>query len=286
MAQLLEPYPEFCGGASASQEPVGFSNYNSLQATYTHRVTQGLIFMASYTYSKFLADAGGPEEWASHQQRRRYGFAIHYDLAAEKSASDSTDVPQSLVLNYMVYELPRLGEVRKSVARHEQVRRCRCWWMASIRNYSRPGRIPAIDRQCQCQLRESLGRQSTRERRAGVEFQERHMPQWPSGGEQDLLVPIRCLLRKRTHTHSAMPPVTSPICGLLDTSTRIWESKNGSTSQRNSACSFTSLAFQMFNAFNHTNFDSPDINLGDSTMGQIGGSQGARQVQLALKITR
>jgi hypothetical protein len=43
---------------------------------------------------------------------------------------------------------------------------------------------------------------------------------------------------------------------------------------------------QMFNALNHANFDSPDINLGDSTMGEIGGTQGARQVQLSLKITR
>jgi len=43
---------------------------------------------------------------------------------------------------------------------------------------------------------------------------------------------------------------------------------------------------QMFNAFNHTNFDSPDINIGDSTMGQISNTQGARQVQLSLKLVR
>ena len=30
-AQLLLPYPEFCGGDGASAEPIGFSNYNSLQ---------------------------------------------------------------------------------------------------------------------------------------------------------------------------------------------------------------------------------------------------------------
>ncbi len=101
--QLLLPYPEFCGSTAASTEPVGFDNYNSLQTAFTHRVTQGLIFMASYTYSKFLDDAGGPEEWASISSG---GGSIrnYYDLRAEKSV-DSTDVPQSLVLNY-VYELP------------------------------------------------------------------------------------------------------------------------------------------------------------------------------------
>ena len=65
--------------------------------------------MASYTYSKFLDDVGGPEEWGSVSSG---GGSIrnYYDLAAEKSV-DSTDIPQSLVLNY-VYELP-LGRGRK-----------------------------------------------------------------------------------------------------------------------------------------------------------------------------
>jgi hypothetical protein len=45
---------------------------------------------------------------------------------------------------------------------------------------------------------------------------------------------------------------------------------------------------QMFNAFNHANFDSPDINLGDAatTMGQASNTQGPRQVQLSLKLVR
>jgi hypothetical protein len=44
-AQLLLPYPEFCGGDGASQEPIGISNYNSLQASFTHRISLGLTFM-------------------------------------------------------------------------------------------------------------------------------------------------------------------------------------------------------------------------------------------------
>jgi hypothetical protein len=45
---------------------------------------------------------------------------------------------------------------------------------------------------------------------------------------------------------------------------------------------------QMFNAFNHANFDSPDINLGDAltTMGEASNTQGPRQVQLSLKLVR
>jgi hypothetical protein len=43
---------------------------------------------------------------------------------------------------------------------------------------------------------------------------------------------------------------------------------------------------QLFNAFNHANFLSPDTNIGDKVMGQSTGTMGARQVQLSLKLTR
>ena len=39
--QLLLPYAEFCDSISNGQAPVGFSNYNALQATYTHKITAG-----------------------------------------------------------------------------------------------------------------------------------------------------------------------------------------------------------------------------------------------------
>jgi hypothetical protein len=56
VAQSLMPYPEFCGGVSATDEPVGINNYNALQASFKHRFGAGLIFTASYTFSKFLSD--------------------------------------------------------------------------------------------------------------------------------------------------------------------------------------------------------------------------------------
>ena len=107
-AQLLEPYPEFCG-AVAQQEPVGVSSYNSLQMAYNHRITQGLIFTASYTYSKFLGDAGDAIGWANINSG---GGSIrnYYDLKADRTVN-ATDIPQSIVLNY-VYELP-VGKGKK-----------------------------------------------------------------------------------------------------------------------------------------------------------------------------
>ncbi len=69
VAQSLMPYPEFCGAVSAEFEPVGINNYNALQASFKHRFGAGLIFTASYTFSKFLSDVDGPEELGEYQRR-------------------------------------------------------------------------------------------------------------------------------------------------------------------------------------------------------------------------
>ena len=105
VAQSLMPYPEFCGGVSATDEPVGINNYNALQANFKHRFGAGLIFTASYTFSKFLSDVGGPEEWGSiNGDQGGSGIRNFYDLKADWSV-DGDDIPHSLVLNY-VYDLP------------------------------------------------------------------------------------------------------------------------------------------------------------------------------------
>lgn len=107
--QLLRPYPEFCD-ISETQDPAGGSHYNALDVNYTHRVTQGLTLLASYTFSKFIDNVGGPENWASASSNFSENIRNVYNLAAEKSV-DATDTPHSFVLSY-VYELP-VGRGRK-----------------------------------------------------------------------------------------------------------------------------------------------------------------------------
>jgi hypothetical protein len=107
--QLLRPFPEFCD-ITENQDPAGGSNYNALDVNYTHRVSQGLTLLASYTFSKFLDNVGGPENWASASSNGSENIRNVYNLAAEKSV-DATDTPHSFVLSY-VYELP-VGRGRK-----------------------------------------------------------------------------------------------------------------------------------------------------------------------------
>ena len=107
--QLLRPYPEFCD-ITENQAPAGDSRYNALDVNYTHRVSRGLTLLASYTFSKFIDNVGGPENWASASANFSENIRNVYNLAAEKSV-DATDTPHSFVLSY-VYELP-VGKGRK-----------------------------------------------------------------------------------------------------------------------------------------------------------------------------
>jgi hypothetical protein len=98
--QLLLPYPEYCS-VNSIQRPASFSNYNAFQLNFTHRWSQGLQFVASFTASKYLSNAEGWENWTIPGSGTVRNY---YNLAAEKSL-DGDDIPKSLVLNY-VYQLP------------------------------------------------------------------------------------------------------------------------------------------------------------------------------------
>jgi hypothetical protein len=99
-SQLLQPYPQFCG-VTEGDAPLGFSIYNALQANYNHRFSKGLTALVSYTYSKFLDNVEGNNNWS---YAGNTGPANTYNMAAEKSV-DGSDTPHSLVASY-VYQLP------------------------------------------------------------------------------------------------------------------------------------------------------------------------------------
>ena len=107
--QLLRPHPEFCD-INEVDAPSGSSHYNALEMNYTHRFSHGLTLLASYTFSKFIDNVGGPETWANASSNFSENIRNVYNLAAEKSV-DATDIPHSFVLSY-VYELP-VGKGKK-----------------------------------------------------------------------------------------------------------------------------------------------------------------------------
>ena len=106
---MLRPYPEFCD-INEVDDPAGGWHYNALDLNYTHRVSRGLTLLASYTFSKFLDNVGGPNTWANANANFSENIRNVYNLAAEKSV-DAADITHSFVLSY-VYELP-VGMGRK-----------------------------------------------------------------------------------------------------------------------------------------------------------------------------
>jgi hypothetical protein len=87
VAQLLRPYPHF--GSISTTLPAGYSYYHSLQVAAEKRMSGGLTFQSSWTYSKFM---------------EAIGYRNETDPAPEKVISDQ-DYTHRFVLS-TIYELP------------------------------------------------------------------------------------------------------------------------------------------------------------------------------------
>jgi len=57
VAQALLPFPQYCGNIYGQNESDGNSTYHALQMSAEKRFSQGVYFLASYTFSKTLTDA-------------------------------------------------------------------------------------------------------------------------------------------------------------------------------------------------------------------------------------
>ena len=60
---LTLPWPEFPGPLGDYDDPLGYSNYNSLQVQLTQRFSHHVSFNANYTYSKLMAAGGYLNGW-------------------------------------------------------------------------------------------------------------------------------------------------------------------------------------------------------------------------------
>lgn len=104
--QLLRPFPEYTGVEDV-QNTAGFSTYQALELSANRRFSNGLQFLVSFTWSKYLTNTEGPEGWTNGQAQSVRNW---YDTSLEKSLM-LNDIPRSLVLSY-VYELP-VGKGKK-----------------------------------------------------------------------------------------------------------------------------------------------------------------------------
>ncbi|MFZ0302643.1 MAG: carboxypeptidase-like regulatory domain-containing protein [Terracidiphilus sp.] len=283
VAQSLSPYPEFCGSVSDEEPPIGTNNYNALQANFKHRFGQGLVFTASYTFSKFLSDVGGPEEWGSvNGDTGGSGVRNFYDLKADWSV-DGEDIPQSLVLNY-VYELP-FGRGKKFGGNmNRAVDAAVGGWQVNGITSVQSGFPMSIG---------PNGNSSTvyggnqHVNLTGAPFKSGSCgagtagnPSIPVGTKYCFFNPA-AFTPPPAYTFGNGPRYYSNLRAPRYVDEDLTVAKWFNLAERFRL----QVAVQMFNAFNHPNFGIPDSGAGDPTMGESSSTQGAREMQGVLKIT-
>jgi Carboxypeptidase regulatory-like domain/TonB dependent receptor-like, beta-barrel len=262
--QLLRPYPEFCD-VNEIDDPRGSGNYNALDLKYTHRVSQGLTLLASYTFSKFLDNVGGPESWASASANFGENIRNVYNLAAEKSV-DSSDIRHSFVLSY-VYELP-VGKGRKAGTGMNAVENAILggWQTSGILTLKGgfPLRISTSNTNAFGigQNANVVGDYHVSDQNIAHWFNTAafvQAPQWTLGNAPRYFDNLR-----------------SPGYNNWDMSIQKYFPIRESVRLQ--------FRLDMFNTFNHVNFYKPDTGLGSGTFGQLNAAWGPRLMQAALKL--
>ena len=262
-AQLLLPYPQFCA-VNINAVNNSWSRYDALQVSFTHRWSNGLNLLASYTYSKFTDNTEGTNSWAT------VGFGVpirnFYDLSAEKSV-DAADIPHSLVVSY-IYELP-IGKGKKVGTNFNAVSDAVLggWQITGVSTFKSGFPIGVT----------GGGN--------GTVFGGNQRPDLI--GDPTLSHPT---IEKWFNTAAFAAPapftfgnaprymsnVRAPGMETFDIGIQKWFHWR----------EYLKMQFraEMFNAFNRANFYAPDGGLGDAAFGQISATYAPRDIQLGLKL--
>ncbi len=98
IAQMLRPFPQY-SSLSDPNADFGNANYNSLQTFVQHRMSKGLYFLVSYTWSREI-DNSSASVYAAAAATPRSAYNL-----SEERAVGSLDSPHKISLAY-VYALP------------------------------------------------------------------------------------------------------------------------------------------------------------------------------------
>jgi len=263
--QLLLPFPEYCSVTEA-QPAVGGSNYNALQATYTHRWHSGLDLNVSYTYSKFMDNVQGASGWAFPGS----GSSVRnsYNLAAERSV-DASDLTHSLVISYN-YELP-FGKGKQFGAEwNRPMNAVLGGWQWSGILTAHTG-LPISINPAQNNTG-GFGFNQRPDRVPGVSPipQNQNINDWINPAAFAQPAPFTFGNTSRFLSDLRAPGFVNWDMGLE----KSWKFTESMRFQ---------FRFELFNAFNHPNFFVPDSNLGDANFGTINSAYPPRSLQFAGK---
>ena len=104
VGQLDRPYPQFAG-LNLYDDPCCSSRYDSLQLTVTKRFKQGGTLLVAYTNSKLLSNTDTLTSWLEGATNGSTGAVQDWNNLKGEYSLSSQDVPQRLIINY-VLDLP------------------------------------------------------------------------------------------------------------------------------------------------------------------------------------
>jgi hypothetical protein len=251
-------------GPTYSQNTVGNSNYNSLQLMLEKRFSRGLQFQGAYTFSRSIDDSSSFEE-------------IQNPFNPRLSRSLSLfDARHRFVLSYY-WELP--------VAKHSGFtgKLVNGWATSGIITYQTgfPIRLGISSSSALVTNDQELLDGS------GFDFE--------TAGEPNLVAPFRALDPRNTPNHLFFDPTIfatqnlgtvgnaprSICCGPTISQSDLAILKSTPITERLR----TEFRAEFFNAWNHTQFFSPDGNPADGTdFGRVKRARDPREIQFALKL--
>jgi hypothetical protein len=262
--QLLRPYPEFCD-VSISQVLNSSSRYDALLINYTHRWSNGLNVLASYTFSKFTDNTGGTNTWATVG----YGVPIrnNYNLAAEKSV-DAADIPNSLVISY-IYEVP-VGKGKMAGTNFNAATNAVLggWQITGVSTFKSGFPVGVVGG---ANNTGSFGGNQRPDLVGNPASSHPTIQQWFNTSAFQQPAPFTFGNAPRY-----MSNVRSPGMEVFDIGLQKWFYYR----------ELLKLQFraEMFNAFNRANFYSPNNSFGDPAFGRISGTLPPRDVQFGMKL--
>ncbi len=106
IAQALRPFPQY-GSVDNPINPIGSVSYNGLQTSLQRRFSNGLTFLAAYTWSKTLGNVDSNNGASSGAENAQYSASFYQDYYNPRGARSvtSSDIPHVIALSY-TYELP------------------------------------------------------------------------------------------------------------------------------------------------------------------------------------
>jgi hypothetical protein len=261
--QLLRPFPEYTGVENV-QPPSASSSYNALGLSANHRFSNGLQFLVSYTWSKYMTNNEGPEGWTNGNAQSVRNW---YNTALERSLM-LDDIPRALVASY-VYEIPvgkgrsyaPSGKILESVIGG--------WQVAGVTSFKDGFPLSVTD--------------ATNNTNSFGGNQRPNLASNPKTSNQtiDSWFNTQAFVQPPPFTFGNVPRTMGYLRaqGTINsdiTLQKYWQLWN--------EASRLQLRAEFYNIFNRTQFFAPGTTFGTSTFGVIPGALPARSIQFGLKL--